>query len=161
MSYSLQPHGLWPARLLCPWNSTGKNTGVGSHSLFQGIFLTHWLNPGILHCRQIPNCLSHQDINDISMYVIYSATKEVGRAVPESSDFTWVSLICSLLFRQCLANSPVCFAMSSEMCKQSHAIWVGWTRDSPGGSLSEAVGFVRLSVKGSESVRLEGRGWEG
>ena len=25
-------------RLLCPWNSPGKNTGVGSHSLLQGIF---------------------------------------------------------------------------------------------------------------------------
>ena len=31
---SLWPHGLQPARLLCPWNSPGKNTGVGSHSLF-------------------------------------------------------------------------------------------------------------------------------
>ena len=28
------------ARLLCPWNSPGKNTGVGLHSLLQGIFLT-------------------------------------------------------------------------------------------------------------------------
>ena len=27
MSNSLQPHGL-PARLLCPWNFPGKNTGV-------------------------------------------------------------------------------------------------------------------------------------
>ena len=35
-SDSLQPHGLLPARLLCPWNSPGKNTG----SLLQGIFLT-------------------------------------------------------------------------------------------------------------------------
>ena len=25
---SLQPHGLKPAGLLCPWNSPGKNTGV-------------------------------------------------------------------------------------------------------------------------------------
>ena len=25
------PHGLWPTRLLCPWNSPGKNTGVGCH----------------------------------------------------------------------------------------------------------------------------------
>ena len=25
-----------PARLLCPWNSPGRNTGVGSHSLLQG-----------------------------------------------------------------------------------------------------------------------------
>ena len=25
---------------LCPWNSSGKNTGVGSQSLLQGIFQT-------------------------------------------------------------------------------------------------------------------------
>ena len=28
--------GLWPARLLCPWDSPGKNTGVGCHFLLQG-----------------------------------------------------------------------------------------------------------------------------
>ena len=33
------PHGLLPTRHLCPWNSPGKNTEVGSHSPFQGIFL--------------------------------------------------------------------------------------------------------------------------
>ena len=109
VSDSVWPYGLQPARLLCPWNSTGKNTGVGSHSLFQGIFLTQWLNPGILHCRQIPYYLSHHDINNMYMYMIYSVTKEDGRAVPESCDFTWVSLIGSLFFRQCLANNPVCF----------------------------------------------------
>ena len=27
-----------PASLPCPWNSPGKNTEVGCHSLFQGIF---------------------------------------------------------------------------------------------------------------------------
>ena len=30
MSNSLGPCGLWPARLLCPWDSPGKNTGVSS-----------------------------------------------------------------------------------------------------------------------------------
>ena len=40
VSNSLQPHGLQPTRLLCPWNSPGKNTGVGSYSLLQGIILT-------------------------------------------------------------------------------------------------------------------------
>ena len=40
MSDSLQPHGMWPARLLCPGISTGKNIGVGSCSLLQGIFST-------------------------------------------------------------------------------------------------------------------------
>ena len=36
MSNSLWPHGLEPTRLLCPWNSPGKNTGVGCHALLQG-----------------------------------------------------------------------------------------------------------------------------
>ena len=44
MSDSLQSHGLQSVRLLCPWNSPGKNTGVGSHSLLQGIFLIQGLN---------------------------------------------------------------------------------------------------------------------
>ena len=36
VSDSLRPYGLSPARLLCPWNSPGKNTGVGCHALLQG-----------------------------------------------------------------------------------------------------------------------------
>ena len=39
--------------------SPGKNTGVGSHSLLQGIFLTQGWNPGLLHCRGIPYHLTH------------------------------------------------------------------------------------------------------
>jgi len=34
-------------------NSPGKNTGVGSHILLQGIFLTQVLSLGLLDCRQI------------------------------------------------------------------------------------------------------------
>ena len=34
---------LQPPRLLCPWDSTGKNTTVGSHVLLQGIFPTKGL----------------------------------------------------------------------------------------------------------------------
>ena len=30
---SLQPYGLYPARILCPWDSPGKNTGMGCHAL--------------------------------------------------------------------------------------------------------------------------------
>ena len=40
---SLRPHELQPARLLRPWDSPGKNTGVGCHAL-QGIFLTQGSN---------------------------------------------------------------------------------------------------------------------
>ena len=52
-----------PARLLCPWNSPGKNTGVGCHSLLQGIFLTQRLNPGLLHCKQTLYRLSSEGRN--------------------------------------------------------------------------------------------------
>ena len=38
MSNSLQPHELEPTRLLCPWNFPGKNSGVGFHFLFHGVF---------------------------------------------------------------------------------------------------------------------------
>ena len=56
----LQPHVLQPARLLCPWNFPGKNTGVGCHFLLQGIFLTQGSNPSLL-CWQVDSLpLSHQ-----------------------------------------------------------------------------------------------------
>ena len=35
MSDSVQPYGQQPTRLLCPRDSLGKNTGVGSHFLLQ------------------------------------------------------------------------------------------------------------------------------
>ena len=48
----LGPHGLQPIRLLCTWDSPGKNTGVGCHALLQGIFPTQGWIPCLL-------CLLH------------------------------------------------------------------------------------------------------
>ena len=36
VSDSLPPHGLWPARFLCPWNFADKNTGVNCDAFLQG-----------------------------------------------------------------------------------------------------------------------------
>ena len=52
VSDSVQPHRRQPTRLLCPWDSPGKNTWVGCHFLLQGIFPTQGPNPGLPHCRQ-------------------------------------------------------------------------------------------------------------
>ena len=67
---SLQPFGLYPTRLLCPWNFPGKNTGMGCYSLLQGSswprdwtlvsyvsciagrFFTHWAIRGALTLPQ-------------------------------------------------------------------------------------------------------------
>ena len=42
---SLRPHGLQPARLLCPWDFPDKSTGAGCHFLLQGIFSIQGFNP--------------------------------------------------------------------------------------------------------------------
>ena len=52
VSDSCHPIDCSPARLLCPWDSPCKSTGVGRHFLLQGIFPPQELNPGPLHCRQ-------------------------------------------------------------------------------------------------------------
>ena len=42
---SFQPHGLQAAcQALCPETFPGKHTGMGCHSLLQGIFPTQWPN---------------------------------------------------------------------------------------------------------------------
>ena len=49
------------ARLLCPWDSAGKNTKVGCHFLLQGVFWTQGSNPlRLLHWWADSLPLSHQ-----------------------------------------------------------------------------------------------------
>ena len=71
MSNSLKPHRLYPARLLCPWDSPGKNTGVSCHFLFQGIFLIQVSNPGLL-------CLLHWQADSLPL-------------APPGKDQTWLT----------------------------------------------------------------------
>ena len=59
MSDSLQPCGLSPTRLFCPWDFSGKNTGVGCHFLPQGIFPTQGSNPHLLPWQADSLPLSH------------------------------------------------------------------------------------------------------
>ena len=49
----------------------GKNTRLGCHFLFQGIFPTQGLNLGLPHCRQILYYLSHQESPRILEWVSY------------------------------------------------------------------------------------------
>ena len=60
-------------------DSLGKNTGVGSHALLQGIFPTQGSNPGLPHCRHILYQLSHKGSPRILEWVVY----------PFSRRFSW------------------------------------------------------------------------
>ena len=94
VSDSVQPHGLWPARLLCPWDSPGKNIGVGCQSLLQGIFLAQGLSLGLLHCRWILYHLSHQGSPRILEWVAYPFFR--GSSWPKN--WTGVSCIAGRFF---------------------------------------------------------------
>ena len=74
----------------CP----GKNTGVGCHALFQGIFPTQISNPGLPPCRQILYCLSHQGSPWIPEWVAYTFSR--GYSQPRNQNR--VSCIASRFF---------------------------------------------------------------
>ena len=65
VSDSLPPHGLQPTRLLCPWDSPGKNTAVGCHGLLQRIFL---IQGSKLHLLR----LLHWQADSLPLSTVYS-----------------------------------------------------------------------------------------
>ena len=72
-----------PTRLLCPWSSPGKNTGVGCHFFFQGIFPTQgsklqlllWqVNSPPLHYLRSPSKVKHNSKFRRSWVACYSGS---------------------------------------------------------------------------------------
>ena len=61
-SHPVRPYSLQPQGLYSPWNSPGRNTGVGILSLLQEIFPTQGVNPDLLYCRRILYQLSHKKV---------------------------------------------------------------------------------------------------
>ena len=98
VSDSLRRHGLYS-----PWNSPGQNTGVGSHSLPQGIFPTQGLNPGLLHCRRILYQLNHKESPRTRKWVAHLFSS--GSFWPRNQ--TGVSCIAGGLYQLRYRGSPV------------------------------------------------------
>ena len=68
---TLQPRGLWPARLLRPWNSPNETAGVGCHLPLQGVSPTQGSNPGLLHSYKIAIFyLIYMNNNEYYIYII-------------------------------------------------------------------------------------------
>ena len=109
MSGSLLPYGLKPFRLLCPWDSSGKNTGVGCHFLFQGIFPTQGSNPGIPHCRQI----------------LYHLRTKCGLLFPSSGDLPDPGIEATSLMSPALTDGFFTASATWEaLCKWSHTVYM-------------------------------------
>ena len=111
----MQPHGLLPARLICPWDFPGKNTGAGCHFFLQGIFLTQGSNPHLRHWQAI---LDH-----------WAARKLTSIALITKSDFCcsvskWCPILCILM--DCsMPGIPVLHYLLE--FAQVHAHWVRLT----------------------------------
>ena len=69
-------------------DSPGKNTEVGCHALLQGIISTQGSNSGLLHCRRILYCLSHQRSPRILAWVACPFSR--GNSQPRS----WTRVSC-------------------------------------------------------------------
>ena len=91
---TLQPHGLWLARLLCPWDFPGKNTGVGCHFLFQGMFPTQRSNPRLLH-------LLHWQANSLPLNQLRSP-KKVWDPLKTKQTLPWKPVRLEFETRLCL-----------------------------------------------------------
>ena len=90
MSDSLRPHGLQPASL-CPWNSPGKNTGVGCHSLLQRLpFPTQGSNLGFLYCMDsLPSEPPGKNNSSFINNNIFVLTKRYGAILQYCNSFFW------------------------------------------------------------------------
>ena len=88
-------------RLLCPWNSSGKNTGVGSHSLLQGIFPNQGLNPGLLWSSTTAPRVRHKGPPSVGSSLLFSCQCWCGYSdgSPSAHDsIVWLCLHGCLIF---------------------------------------------------------------
>ena len=94
MPDSLLPHELQPARLLCPRGLSRQEYLSGLPCPPLGVFPTQGSNPGLLHCRWILYCLSHQGSPRILEWVTYPFS----RGISQPRNQTGVSCIAGEFF---------------------------------------------------------------
>ena len=105
------PMGCKPTRLLCLWNSPDKNTGVGSLSLLERIFLTYGSNPGLLHCRQIFYHLSQGNK--------WAEAKLIHRIFQNSKDTFWTFQSSGLFWVMDLSTLPTSPRCELFLCRST------------------------------------------
>jgi len=97
VSDTVQLHRLEPPRLLCPWDSPGKNTGVGCCALLQEVFPIQGSNPCLLHLPVL-----------LGMFFNTSATREA----PCNKSKGNITLN---------GNKVKVFLLNSEQAKEAHS----------------------------------------
>ena len=122
-------------------DSPGKNTGVDSHALLQGIFPTQGLNPGLLHCRWILYCLSHQNSHTIftakkyftmkKFFFSKSAQNSLVKSIDMYQSINCASTICMIkilifFFAFCYIGLPWQLGKESTSMQEILVRFLGW-----------------------------------
>ena len=132
-----------------PGASPGNNTGVGCHTLLQGIFPTHGANPGLLHCRQILYHLIHEESGSqfslefssdslayftvllswssqkvfVEYFLLKKQKKKIVKTETKLSSYTPVMQITQLEWFQEEHHAPRCVGSESSHCFKT-AAWL-------------------------------------
>ena len=92
-SDSLRVHGLRPARPLCLWNAPGKNTGVGCHSILQGIILQSGLACYIIFVCSFMKVLSRVFFQNSEVCLQYMLKSNSQYSLAFNGNFPAVNLL--------------------------------------------------------------------
>ena len=131
MSNSVQPHRWQPNRLLCPWDSPGKNTGVGCHFLLQCMKVKSE-NEVAQSCLTLSNPMDHS-LPGSSVHGIFQAqglqwvaiSFSRGSSLPR--DQTQVSCIAGRCFTFCTTKEThylhylYCSLASGQTTRKEHS----------------------------------------
>ena len=151
VSDSLRPHGL-------SMEFSRQNTGVGSHSLLQGIFPTQGSNPGLPHCKQILYQLSHKGSPRILEWVAYSFSSR--SSWPRN--WTRVSWIAGNFFTK---EPGTCFPTCSQDAESSTILRSipKWSSSTPlvnSVPLGFPVGSMVKNLPTMQETQVQSLGWE-
>ena len=124
MSDSARPHRRQPTRLLHPWNSPGKNTGVGCHFLLQCMKVKRESEVA-QSCPTLSDPMDYSPPGSSAHGIFQARVLEWG-AIAFSMDFT--SLLVSMFFSLghillsfCRSNVTIkCFMLFFEIFKILH-----------------------------------------
>ena len=99
-SPSVVSNYLWPHGLYSPWNSPGRNTGLGSLSLLHEMVPTQGSNPDVLHCTWILYQLSHKGSPRILEWVAYPFSSRYKRYRLKVQSSAQVLELIMILFKK-------------------------------------------------------------
>ena len=142
MSDSVWPHRRQPTRCSCPWDSPGKNTGVGCHFLLQCMKVKSE-SEGTQLCPTLSNPMDCSPPGS-SIHGIFQARVLEWGAIAFSVSFPWSPLNCILCKSSCLWLILMTWLVHTWI-RQHHIVTVSQKHSLKSGQSVQAQVIVKTS----------------